>query len=750
MEKELTEEELLTALKTCADSAPGSDGIPYSVYKKLWSITGSYILKAWSFSCATGSLPPSHKESIITLLPKEGKDLKDIKNWRPITLSNCDSKIITKALSMKISKVLDEIIDVNQTAYVNGRAVADNLRSIMFMKEKCAEEKIESILVSLDAKKAFDSVSHKYIEVTLRKYGFGEEFINCFKTLYKDLTAKILINGHMSIMIKILKGVKQGDALSCALFIICIDPLLRNINKDVTIKKIDLELPITHEKVDYKAGCYADDVDVACGADQASIQGIFKQYEKLTKKSGLELNADKTEIIALHTERTLHYEVQYNGQIVKISTMKEMKICGIWYCTDKEREYELNITEKIKKLEHKIKLWRSRNLTFEGKILIIKTFGLSQLIYNLQVQGINDSSIKQIERIIFGFIWLNSRSEKEKGIDRIKRSILKNETAEGGLNVTDVECLNRALKLRQYIRANKTNHPIKQIQKYCTEKLGYSVDGIQQEYNKTTKSEAITESAQTTINIIHDHTLKKIISDSGKHANNMNTIKYAASININTHLLRCKKRLVQCVFIPLRNEGIEKLHEICREEETERERQRLKRIRMVIVNFPVELIEMASSYDEDVNAASEGITHILIKEETWKELEKITTKEIQKLLKEAMNKITKQDFDSKLGIENFDKNNITKFRHHCKNVKLRHIYYRLISRDFFTMEKMLKYKMVTSDKCQRCNGKETLKHLLWDCVEAKKLWKAIMNISKKLIMHKVKFKTTRKFILLKI
>ena len=89
-----------------------------------------------------------------------------------------------------------------------------------------------------------------------------------------------------------------------------------------------------------------------------------------------------------------------------------------------------------------------------------------------------------------------------------------------------------------------------------------------------------------------------------------------------------------------------------------------------------------------------------------------------------MNKITKQDFDSKLGIENFDKNNITKFRHHCKNIKLRHIYYRLISRDFFTMEKMLKYKMVTSDKCQRCNGKETLKHLLWDCVEAKKVWKS--------------------------
>ena len=40
-----------------------------------------------------------------------------------------------------MSKVLDEIIDVNQTAYVNGRAVADNLRSIMFMKENVQKKK---------------------------------------------------------------------------------------------------------------------------------------------------------------------------------------------------------------------------------------------------------------------------------------------------------------------------------------------------------------------------------------------------------------------------------------------------------------------------------------------------------------------------------------------------------------------------------------------------------------------------------
>ena len=45
MDAELTQQELLEALMTCTDSSPGSDGIPYSVYKKTWSIVGPYIAK---------------------------------------------------------------------------------------------------------------------------------------------------------------------------------------------------------------------------------------------------------------------------------------------------------------------------------------------------------------------------------------------------------------------------------------------------------------------------------------------------------------------------------------------------------------------------------------------------------------------------------------------------------------------------------------------------------------------------------
>ena len=65
----------------------------------------------------------------------------------------------------------------------------------------------------------------------------------------------------------------------------------------------------------------------------------------------------------------------------------------------------------------------------------MKAFGFSQLVYNLQVVEIKSTCVVRIERSSFGFIWKGCRSEKERGIDRIKRSVLKNGYENGGLNL---------------------------------------------------------------------------------------------------------------------------------------------------------------------------------------------------------------------------------------------------------------------------------------------------------------------------
>jgi hypothetical protein len=716
LDEELTINELKTALGTCKDSSPGPDGIPYMVYKKMWKTTGPIILEAWKYSLKIGKMSTSNLQSAITLLPKEGKDPNDIKNWRPITLSNCDSKIITKALATKTSKILESIIDTSQTAYVPGRSVSDNLRTNFFYKNYCKRNNIDAALISLDAKKAFDSVDHQYIEETLYAYGFGAEFIKTFKTLYKDITARILINGYMSDPIEIKRGVKQGDALSCSIFIICIDPLLRNINKNNRIEQIKLPGK-KGSKINFKSAAYADDISIICKKNNESIRQVFVEYEKLTTRSGLELNADKTEILSLNNNQQEIYNIHYNNENFVIKTVEKIKICGLYFCTDLNEEYNLNVIEKIMKLENKIKLWSNRHLTMEGKNLIVKTFGLSQLIYNMQSYGFEKTDLLSTERTIFKFIW--STKDNPNGIDRIKRSVMKNEFINGGMNVTDIECLDKSLKLKQFIRASSANHEISKLQNWITLN-----NGLQQEYFKITEEEPICKTAQETINIITDGNRKEYTEiTQDQFITDKNLIEEVASINIKTFLQRKKKEFHLCMLNELTKMDILTLGDLTQALEYENDRKKTKLMRMILGVFPAILQNVAKCFNDELNINITEIKTIKMNEDKRHDIRTISVKEFQKVLKRRMNRIEVQDFDKRLGTNNFDNTNVTKFRRTCQNSKLRNIYFRLINNDFFTREKMMKYKMVPEDTCPRCNNTETTKHLLFQCKQVENIWK---------------------------
>jgi len=244
----------------------------------------------------------SHRTSFLKLIPKVDKDLTKLTNWRPITLSNCDHKLITKVYASRMGESVKSVIKERQTAYLKGRIINDNIRAIVgSINLANIENEIDGLLVSLDAKKAFDSVEHSYIESCLKAVGLGE-FIPIFRVLYSDLTTDIIINGRITRGFSIKRGVKQGDALSCILFIICMEPLLRNIEENGNIEGIrtnllDGELP--------KAYAYADDVNSLIKNSRESLQELFNEYARLTNLSGLQLNADKTEIMRIRNHRDI-------------------------------------------------------------------------------------------------------------------------------------------------------------------------------------------------------------------------------------------------------------------------------------------------------------------------------------------------------------------------------------------------------------------------------------------------------------
>ena len=68
------------------------------------------MVDIFNYAFQTGKLSISQGLEIISLIPKEDKNLEFLKNWRPITLLNTDYKIATKAIAMRQEKVLPKII----------------------------------------------------------------------------------------------------------------------------------------------------------------------------------------------------------------------------------------------------------------------------------------------------------------------------------------------------------------------------------------------------------------------------------------------------------------------------------------------------------------------------------------------------------------------------------------------------------------------------------------------------------------
>jgi hypothetical protein len=317
------------------------------------------------------------------------------------------------------------------------------------------------------------------------------------------------VNGFKTDKISINRGVKQGDALSCALFILCIDPLIRNIKANPRINGVEMTSKLTRKSIEYKVNGYADDIAITIMNNPTSVNQLFKEYERLTIKSGLELNADKTEILNLSpTEingksKKVTIAFEYMNIKYKVETVFKLKICGLIYADDPSVEKEMNIAEKINKLEGQLKRWMVRNLTLEGKILIVKTYGLSQLIYNMQCYDFGKDDLIRAERLIFKFIW-SKKWENVKHVERIKRTILKNEYSLGGMKAPDIESLNRSLKLKQFIRSSRSDHPIRHLQVVALEKLNLQ-KVVNQEYSKLSKDDSIIRVGQETINILTDY-----------------------------------------------------------------------------------------------------------------------------------------------------------------------------------------------------------------------------------------------------
>ena len=154
----MTLDKMTFALKKMnSNKAPGPDGLTVEFYVKFWDRLGPYLCRVLNACYRAGEMCESMKTSNRRVIFKKG-DCKNLKNWRPISLLNVDYKICSKVLSLRLSRVLEFIVDPDQTCSVPGRKITSNLHILGDVLDHIDRTNETGILISLDQEKAFDRV----------------------------------------------------------------------------------------------------------------------------------------------------------------------------------------------------------------------------------------------------------------------------------------------------------------------------------------------------------------------------------------------------------------------------------------------------------------------------------------------------------------------------------------------------------------------------------------------------------------
>ena len=109
-------------------------------------------------SFSKGYLSISQRRRLITLLPKKNKPRQYLKNWRPFTLLFCDYKIAAKSIATRLKKVLPHLINHDQTGFLKGRFIGENIRLINNVIDYAEKQDIPGLLLFVAFEKAFDTL----------------------------------------------------------------------------------------------------------------------------------------------------------------------------------------------------------------------------------------------------------------------------------------------------------------------------------------------------------------------------------------------------------------------------------------------------------------------------------------------------------------------------------------------------------------------------------------------------------------
>ncbi|XP_060190654.1 uncharacterized protein LOC132619919 [Lycium barbarum] len=366
-----------------------------------WDIVGADVYNLVKAFFNGQTLPKSITHTNLVLLPKKN-NIEKFADMRPISLSNFINKVISRVVQDKLEGILPSLISSNQSGFVKGRCIIEN---VLLTQEVVTDIRLRgkpaNVVLKLDMAKAYDRVSWRYLIRVLRKMGFAEIFIDMVWRLIANNWYSILLNGQARGFFHSTRGVKQGDPLSPALFILSAEVLSRALNSL------------------FENNEFRNDTINFSSADARSLE-LIMEVETITGfKRGT-------------------FPFTYLG-------------CPVTHSRKRKADYN----DLIKKVKNRLQTWKGRLLSFGGKVVLINNVLMSMPIHLLSAIKPPKCGINDMHKIFSRFFWNNS----EEGRRRHWSSWLNlsKPKEEGGVGFRSLFDVSKALCAKLWWKFRTTN-----------------------------------------------------------------------------------------------------------------------------------------------------------------------------------------------------------------------------------------------------------------------------------------------------
>lgn len=340
----------------------------------------------------------------------------------------------------RMKPILERLVSREQSSFVPGRQITDNIVLYQEVLHSLRTNKTQKnyMMIKIYLEKAYDRLRWDFIEDTLREAGFGDTWVRNIMGCVTSAHLALLWNGQRQEWFYPKRGIRQGDALSPYLFVLCVDRLthlIKHLAEEGKWKGIKLSRrgpTLTHL-------FFADDLVLLAEASVDQMQEIRRCLDFFCKVSGQRVSLNKSEIF--FSSNVPREDIE---SILEVAGMPRTLNLGRYLGVPSihGRVTKSMFGPLLERINTRLEGWRANYLTLAGIIILAKSVLSTIPYFAMQSMLLPDGVCDAIDKRIRSFIWGTTRNQRRCHL--VSWETVVKTKDEGGLGIRSMREMNKA------------------------------------------------------------------------------------------------------------------------------------------------------------------------------------------------------------------------------------------------------------------------------------------------------------------